>query len=66
MKRSIIIKTEHGDVELELAKVVSIDTPKKMISIEEMPSGKGYRLAFSKNLIEDISKVQSFDILRED
>ena len=38
MKRSF--KFNGTDVELEIKKAVSIDTPKKMVVLEEMKSGK--------------------------
>ena len=63
MKRSIVI--EGIDKELELGKVVSIDTKYEVITIERMPNGK-WRLVYSKNIIDDISKVSGFKILRED
>lgn len=63
MKRSILI--EGIDKELELAKVVEIDTDLEIINIEKMPNGK-WRFLYSKNVIPDISLVEGFKIIRED
>jgi len=63
MKRSIII--EGIDKELKLSKVVEIDTKIKMINLEKLSNGT-WRLIYSKSIIDDISKVKGFKIIRED
>ena len=64
MKRSF--KFNGTDVELEIKKAVSIDTPKKMVVLEEMKSGE-YRLTYSKSLFPDgFDKIENIEIVRED
>jgi len=63
MKRSILI--DGLDVELELSKVTAVRTDKQMIHLDELPDGT-WRLIYNGNLIEDISKVDGFKIIRED
>lgn len=59
------IKIAGIDKLLELSKVVSVDIEKKMINIEELPNGT-WRLIYTKSLIDDFSKVEGFEIIRED
>lgn len=59
------LKINGTDQLLELSKVVSVDIEKKMINIEQLPNGT-WRLIYTKNLIEDFTKVQNFEIIRED
>jgi hypothetical protein len=63
MKRSIEI--EGLGIELELSKVTSVKTDKRMIHFDELPDGT-WRLIYNGNQIEDISKVKGFRIVRED
>lgn len=63
IKRSILI--EGIGVELELSKVVEIDTKIEMIKLEKMYDCT-WRMVYSKNLIPDITKVEGFKIVRED
>lgn len=63
MRRAIRIK--GTDKELELSKVVSVKTDKQMIHFDQLKDGT-WRLIYNGNLIEDISKVKWFEIIRED
>ncbi len=67
MKRSMLIKHNDGtaDTKLELGKAVTVDANSDFVFMEKMKDGK-WRLTVSKSLIEDISKVSSFEIYRED
>lgn len=49
----------------ELSKVTQINVEKKMIHLEELDDGT-WRLIYSSSVIDDIQKVVSFDIVRED
>ena len=63
MRRAIKIEgTEH---ELELSKVTSVKTDKRMIHLDELPNGT-WRLIYNGNMIPDFSKVEALTILRED
>jgi hypothetical protein len=63
-KRSILI---NGlDVELELSKVTCIKNDGfKSIHIDQLPDGT-YRLCYGSGIIDDIQKVKSLDIIRQD
>lgn len=63
MKRSILI--DGLNKELMLSKVTAVKTDKQMIHLDELPDGT-WRLIYNSNLIEDISKVDGFKIIRED
>jgi len=51
-------------VELELGRVVQINTDKKMIYIEEMNDGK-WRFTYSSAAISDIKDLIGIQIIRE-
>lgn len=59
------IKIEGTDLVLELSKATAIKGKKKMIHLDELEDGT-WRLIFSKDLIDDFSKVESLKIIRED
>lgn len=64
MKR--IIKFNGIDKEFEVAKAVEIDIPtKQFIYFEKMKDNK-WRIAWTKNLIEDFKKLSSIEIVRQD
>lgn len=53
--------------ELELAKVASVSlkhTDKSFIYFDKLPSGK-WQLVYTDNVIEDISKLISMEIIRD-
>lgn len=57
------IESETPVPELELSKVVAIDTKKEMIHLDKMTDGS-WRLTYSESVIPDISKVGGFMIRR--
>lgn len=59
------VEIEGLDIKLELTKVTSIKTDKKMIHFDELPDGS-WRLIYNGKQIEDISEVKGFKIIRED
>lgn len=63
MKRAL--RLNGLDKELEIAKAVIIDTSKEMFLVEKMNNGK-YRLTVSKSLIDDLSKFESLEMVREE
>lgn len=63
MRRAIEI--EGTDVTLELSKVTMIHSSAEMIHMDKLPDGT-WRLIYSGNVIDDISKVKSLKIIRED
>ena len=63
MKRAIEI--EGLGIELDLSKVTAVRTDKQMIHLDQLPDGT-WRMIFNSNLIEDVSKVKGFKIIRED
>jgi len=67
MKRSIIIKSNDGEIldELELSKVTSVKTSNEMIHLDKLKDGT-WRMIFNENLIPDIQNISRFEIHRED
>lgn len=63
MKRSILI--DGIDKELELSKVVMIKSDKQFIYLDQLRDGT-WRLAYTRDTIDDISQVNGFEIIRED
>lgn len=63
MKRSIIL--EGIGIELELSKVTAIKTESQMIHLDQLKNGT-WRLIYNINLIPDITKLQSLQIIRDD
>lgn len=59
------IVTEKGNVDLNITKAVSIKSPKKMFSLEEMKDGS-FRLIWSESLIKDFSEIKELNIVREE
>lgn len=53
------------DKVLELSKATAIKDKKRMIHLDELEDGT-WRLIFSKDLIEDFTKIKSLKIIRED
>lgn len=53
------------DKELLITKAVCVDVPKKFVILEEYKEGE-YRLTWTKNLIEDMSKVSGFIFKRDE
>jgi hypothetical protein len=62
MKRTIFI--DGLNMELELSKVASVKTDKKMIHLDELKDGT-WRLIYNGNMIPDFSKINNFKIIRE-
>jgi hypothetical protein len=60
------VKLEGLDTTLELTKVVQINkVQKRFIYLEEMDNGT-WRLTYTENVIPDITKLQSMNIIRLD
>lgn len=64
LRRAIKVNLEGTDKVLELSKATAIKGNKKMIHFDELDDGT-WRLIFSKDMIEDFSKIKSFEIIRE-
>ena len=66
MKRSIVIKfIDDSEKELTLSKATMIKVDKGMLNLEQLKDGT-WRLLWNEGLIEDFSKVKSFEVKRED
>lgn len=65
IRRAIKVNLEGTDIVLELSKATAIQGKKKMIHFDELDDGT-WRLIFSKDMIDDFSKIKSFEIIRED
>lgn len=52
-------------IDLELSKATEISTSLQTINLEKLKDGT-WRLIYSKDLIDDFSKLQSMEIVRED
>lgn len=54
------------DKELNITKAtqVNISKDKDFIYLDKLPDGN-WRLVYTSNIIEDFSKIKSFDIIRE-
>ncbi len=64
IRRAIKVNLEGTDLVLELSKATAIAGNKKMIHFDELPDGT-WRLMFSRDMIDDFSKIKSFEIIRE-
>lgn len=62
MKRSI--KLEGIGTELTLSKVTAVKTESQMIHLDKLKDGT-WRLIYNANLIQDITKLQSLTIVRD-
>lgn len=60
-----ILHLQGLDRDLVLSKVVSVDTPKPIMNLEQLPDGT-WRLIYQKALIPDITKFQGILMVRED
>ncbi len=58
------IELEGLNITLELSKATSIQGKKRMIHLDELNDGT-WRLIFSKDLVDDFSKITSLKIIRE-
>jgi hypothetical protein len=67
MKRSILIQynDETPNLELEISKATLINTESEFVYFDKMKDGT-WRIAASKSLIADISKIDAFKMYRED
>jgi len=65
IRRAIKVHLDGTDVTLELSKATAVQGIKKMIHFDELEDGT-WRLIFSKDMIEDFTKIKSFEIIRED
>jgi len=67
MKRMIRLIFNDGTqpIDLELSKATEISTSLQTINLEKLKDGT-WRLIYSKDLIDDFSKLQSMEIVRED
>lgn len=60
------LKLKGTDVVLELSKVTRIHSEDfKSIHIDQLPDGT-YRLIYGSGIIDKLSEVESFEIIRED
>ena len=64
IRRAIKVNLEGTDLVLELSKATRIKTKKNMIHFDELEDGT-WRLMFSGDMIDDFSKIKSFEIIRE-
>lgn len=58
------IELKGLDILLELTKVTAVKTNKNMIHLDQLPDGT-WRLIYNGNMIEDFSKIESMNIIRE-
>lgn len=58
------IRIEGTGEELELSKVTSVRTDKRMIHLDQLPDGT-WRLIYNIDVLPDITKVEGFSIIRE-
>ncbi len=66
MRRAVKINFKDGSSTLlELSKATSIRSDVGMLHLDRMQDGK-WRLIFSEGLVNDFSKIDSLDIVRED
>jgi hypothetical protein len=67
MKRSILVQHNDGspDLELEVSKAVLINSASEFIYFDKLGDGT-WRIAASKGVITDISKIDVFKMHRED
>ena len=66
MKRTFIIRKKDGtNIGLNITKAVSIKSPKKTFTLEEMKDGN-YRLTWSDSLVANFSEIEGFVIMREE
>lgn len=65
IRRALKVKLDGTDIVLELSKATAIKGKSKMIHFDELDDGT-WRLIFSKDMIDDFSKIKSFEIIRED
>lgn len=66
MRRAVEIKFMDGTSRvLELGKATSLKTDLGMIHLERMPDDK-WRLLWSEDIVDEFSKIKSFEMIRED
>jgi hypothetical protein len=66
VRRALEIKFKDGSVKtLELCKATSIHVDTGMLHLDELKNG-AWRLTFSDGLADDFSKIESFNVIRED
>lgn len=64
MKRILRITTQDDiAINLNITKAVSIKSPKKMFTLEELNDGT-YRLLWSESLVKNFSDIKSLEIIR--
>lgn len=59
------IKINGVDRKLQISRVAALNTTKQFIHLDELKDGS-WRLCYTSNTIKDFTKVNSFDIIRED
>lgn len=67
MKRTLRINFNNDEAprDLEISKAAYINADvKTLMQLEQLKDGT-YRLIFTRNLIEDFSKIKSFEMIRE-
>lgn len=64
LRRAVKVNLEGTDLVMELSKATRLKTKKNMIHFDQLEDGT-WRLMFSGDLIEDFSKIKSFEIIRE-
>lgn len=66
MRRAIEIKFMDGTSKvLELAKATSIKADIGMLALDQLDNGK-WRLLWSEDIVDQFSKIKSFEMIRED
>lgn len=63
--RKFRIITQDKVIDLNITKAVTIKSPKKMFTLEEMKDGN-YRLTWSDSLVSNFSEIKGFEIIREE
>lgn len=65
MRRAIEIKFMDGTSKvLELAKATSIKADIGMLALDQLDNGK-WRLLWSEDIVDQFSKIKSFEMIRE-
>lgn len=65
MKRKIRLNGIDAEFEISKVTAINLDNGKSMIHFDKLPDGT-WRLTYNKSVIPDLTKLTSFDIIRED
>lgn len=63
MRRAI--KLKGTDIVLEVSKATAVKTKSNMIHFDQLPDGT-WRIIYNGNMIPDFTKIEAFEIVRED